>query len=56
MNAAVIWENHCRHMALQCRAWGMDEAARMWTLAADAWRALDEMTVKLEKMGRVNDD
>jgi hypothetical protein len=49
MTPAAIWQAHCRHMALQCRAWGMDEAARMWTLAADAWRALDEA---MERMGK----
>jgi hypothetical protein len=35
-------------MALQCRAWGMDAQARMWTLAADAWRAMDEMMEKID--------
>jgi hypothetical protein len=48
MTPAAIWQAHCTHMAMQCRAWGMDEAARMWTLAADAWRAWGEMMEKLD--------
>lgn len=47
MTPAAIWQAHCRHMAFQSRAWGMDAAARLWSLAADGWAAFDDAALRL---------